>query len=66
VSGLAVGWTLSIAVSGALTALLFEIGPRDAGTALVVASLIGATGVLAVLPSVLRAAKSDPITVLRG
>ena len=56
--GLAAGWVLSIAVSGALAALVFEIGVRDLSTAALVAVLLGATGLLAMLPSARRAAKS--------
>jgi putative ABC transport system permease protein len=65
VPGLAAGWALSLAMSGALRALMFEIGSRDAATTALVAGLVGVTGLLAVLPSARRAARSDPITVLR-
>ena len=65
VPGLALGWGLSVAAAGALGALMFEIGPRDFSTTALVALVIGVTGLLAVLPSARRAAKSDPMVVLR-
>ena len=64
--GLLFGLGGSLALSNALSALLFGVTPRDPLTLLGVALAITAVGVLACYLPARRAATVDPIAVLRG
>jgi ABC-type antimicrobial peptide transport system permease subunit len=65
-AGTVVGLAGVIGLSRFLTTLLFGIGPTDPATiAVVTVGVIGAAMLAAVLPA-MRAARTDPVQVLRG
>ena len=64
--GLVVGGVLSIWAARALGALLFATGRFDALSIGAAAIVLMAAGVAAVLPAARRAARTDPLIVLRG
>jgi len=65
--GLASGGLLSIAASRALGSVLFALHNSDiARTGTAAAAVLVATAVLAVLPAAVRAARTDPLIVLRS
>jgi putative ABC transport system permease protein len=63
--GLAIGLGLALGASRVLAAMLFEVGPRDALTFVVVPLLLAAVALLACYIPARRAAKVDPIVALR-
>jgi putative ABC transport system permease protein len=63
--GLAVGALASMAFTRLLSSLLFDVGATDAPTYLGVSLLLGAAALVAGSVPALRAARVDPITVLR-
>jgi predicted permease len=65
-TGLAVGSVLSMWAVKALGGVAFMDGQADAASVGVAATVLLATGVAAVLPSALRASRTDPGIVLRG
>ena len=65
IAGLAIGVLLSIWTSRALREFLFDVGPYDPITFIGVAVLLVVVGLSAVLPAARRAARVDPMQVLR-
>lgn len=63
--GLAAGLVFSIAASRLLSALLFEVSPRDGATFLVVSLLLAAVALIACYIPARRAAAVDPAITLR-
>jgi predicted permease len=61
----AVGLVLSVAFSRALSGMLFGVSPFDAATLVSVVALVTGVAVVAALVPALRAARVDPMTVLR-
>jgi putative ABC transport system permease protein len=64
--GIAAGCVIAAAAAGVLRTQLFGIGPRDPVTFLVVPLLLGLVGVAAILVPAWKAARLDPVTVLRS
>ncbi|HUL72394.1 MAG TPA: ABC transporter permease [Vicinamibacterales bacterium] len=64
--GLAIGLALSIALSRVLRTLLFDVAPNDPATIVLVAGIIATVAAMACLVPAWRAARVDPIVVLRG
>lgn len=64
--GLAGGALLSVWASDALGGVLFRIDRYDPLSFAVVAALLALVGIAAVLPPARRAAKTDPMLILRG
>jgi putative ABC transport system permease protein len=63
--GVFIGWAISWAASSTLTSFMFGIQPADKGVYLAVASFLGVVGLAAALVPALRAARVDPLVVLR-
>jgi len=63
-TGLALGYVFSSALNRFLTSLLFEVGPMDAETSIVVAIVLMLVALLASCMPARRAATVDPIVVL--
>jgi predicted permease len=63
--GVLIGAVLSTWASGALREFLFEVGPYDPLTLVAVAALLSLVGLAAVLPAARRAARVDPMQLLR-
>ena len=64
--GLALGTALSLALARSLSALLYGVGERDPWSYLGGAAVIGLVATVACLLPARRAAKVDPVVVLRG
>jgi len=64
--GLAVGCGLALVLGRALQAVLYGVGPADPLTYAGVAGVLGAAALLAALGPARRAARVDPMTVLRS
>jgi putative ABC transport system permease protein len=65
-AGLALGLALSIATSRLLTTLLFNVQPFDPPTVVGVATLVSGVAIAAAYIPARRAARLDPLTVIRG
>jgi putative ABC transport system permease protein len=65
-AGLVVGGVLSISAARALGSMVFEMGRLDLLNVAVAAVVLMVVGVGAVLPSARRAARTDPLSALRG
>jgi putative ABC transport system permease protein len=65
-AGIAVGIGGALAIGGTLRALLHGVGPRDPATLIAVAVLVGAASLLACYLPARRAARIDPMALLRG
>jgi len=65
-SGLAIGFGLSLVLARLLAALLFEIAPADPATATAVAVTLGFVGLAAAAIPGRQAAHSDPMAALRS
>jgi putative ABC transport system permease protein len=63
--GVLIGWAISWAASSTLTSFMFGIQPADKGVYLAVAGFLGVVGLAAALVPALRAARVDPLVVLR-
>jgi ABC-type antimicrobial peptide transport system permease subunit len=63
--GAAVGLPAAIAAGHALGRLLFEVSPRDPATYAAVITVLGSAALLAVVLPAWRAARVDPLVVLR-
>jgi ABC-type lipoprotein release transport system permease subunit len=63
--GLAAGLACSLAVSGAMAALLFRVGPRDLATFAAVSVLLALVAVVSSYLPARRAAGIDPAVTLR-
>ena len=64
--GVLLGLAGTLAVSRLLRGLLFQTSPADPATLLAVAGLIVVSGLAAAYPTVRRAGRVDPVTVLKG
>jgi predicted permease len=64
--GAALGLAGTIAASRLLRGLLFEVSPADPVTLLAVAGLVAASALAATYPTLRRAARVDPVGVLKG
>ena len=64
-AGLLSGIVLTVPLAGALSALLFQTAPFDAGTFLSVSALLAGTALLAAYLPARRITQLDPLTVLR-
>ena len=64
--GLIVGGVLSIWATSALRGTLLTGDGIDVAGILIAVSLLGGTGLVAILPGALRAVRTDPLLVLRG
>jgi putative ABC transport system permease protein len=64
-AGLAAGVAASLALTGLLRALLFGVGARDVGTFAAVTVVLAAAALAASWIPARRAARTDPLTVLR-
>jgi putative ABC transport system permease protein len=65
VVGLALGMVASLALSGTMARLLYEVRPTDAATLMSIAALTVMVALVASLVPALRALHVDPITALR-
>jgi ABC-type antimicrobial peptide transport system permease subunit len=65
-AGIALGFALSIATSRLLTTLLFNVQPFDPPTVVGVATLVSGVAIAAAYIPARRAARLDPLTVIRG
>jgi hypothetical protein len=65
-AGLLAGGVLSIWATGALSSFVFATGGFDPLNVALVAAVLMAVGAVAVLPAARRAARTDPVSVLRG
>jgi predicted permease len=65
-AGLVAGGVLSIWATSALRGMLLTGDGIDVAGILVAVSLLGGTGLVAILPGALRAVRTDPLLVLRG
>jgi len=65
-AGIALGLALSIATSRLLTTLLFNVQPFDPPTVVGVATLVSGVAIAAAYIPARRAARLDPLTVIRG
>jgi predicted permease len=66
VVGSAIGLACSLALAQHVRALLYGVTPVDASMLLGPCATIGVSAVLAAVPPVLRAARIDPVTMLRA
>jgi putative ABC transport system permease protein len=64
--GLCLGMVASLALSGAMTRLLYEVRPTDVATLTSIAALTLVVAVLASVVPAIRALRVDPITALRA
>jgi len=64
--GVLLGLAGTLAVTRLLRGLLFQISPADPVTLLAVAALIVVSGLAAAYPTVRRATRVDPVSVLKG
>jgi ABC-type antimicrobial peptide transport system permease subunit len=64
--GIALGAAAALALSRTIAALLYETSPTDLMTFGVMVLLLGAVAIVAALVPALRAARVDPMAVLRG
>lgn len=65
-AGAAIGLALAAAITGSLSQLLFEVGPRDAAVFASVAAVLLLVGAGATLIPAWRATRVDPLTALRA
>ena len=65
IAGAAIGLGLAAGITGAMSALLFEVGPRDAAVFASVGALLLIAGAVASLIPAWRATRVDPLTALR-
>jgi ABC-type antimicrobial peptide transport system permease subunit len=65
-AGLAIGALLSLWVARALSTMLFAIRPLDPVSLGLAAAVLLVAGGLATLPAALRAARLDPLLVIRS
>jgi putative ABC transport system permease protein len=65
-AGIAAGLALSLAATRALQSLLFDVSPTDVPTFVAVALVVMASAVLAAYLPARRAARLDPVSVIRG
>jgi ABC-type antimicrobial peptide transport system permease subunit len=64
--GLVVGAVASLALTRAMASMLYGVSPTDPATYLVTTALLAAVALAASLFPALRAARTDPVSVLRG
>jgi putative ABC transport system permease protein len=64
--GLVIGLAASLALSGAMARLLYEVRPTDAATLMSIAALTLLVAFIASLVPAVRALRLDPVTALRG
>ena len=64
-AGMILGSGLALWLGDALSSVLFEVEPRDAGVALTVAAVLFGSGVVACLGPARRAGRVDPASVMR-
>jgi ABC-type antimicrobial peptide transport system permease subunit len=64
--GVAIGLGVSAAAGRALSTFLFAVEPSDPGTIVTVALLVLGTGALAAYVPARRAARLDPLSVIRS
>jgi ABC-type antimicrobial peptide transport system permease subunit len=64
-AGGVIGLAFAALVTGSMSGMLFEIGPRDAGVFALVAALLSTAGVLASYVPAWRATRVDPLAALR-
>jgi ABC-type antimicrobial peptide transport system permease subunit len=65
VAGVFTGCLAAVAGAGVIRSQLFGVQPRDPVTFVAVPLLLGLVGVAAILVPAWRAARLDPVTVLR-
>jgi putative ABC transport system permease protein len=65
-AGLVVGGVLSIGATGALSSFVFATGRFDPLNVAVVVTVLMVVGAVAVVPAARRAARTDPVSVLRS
>ena len=63
--GLVLGWIAALALAGTVRVLLYQVSPFDPRVTAYVALLLAAVGLLACALPASRAARVDPVTVLR-
>ena len=63
--GVLAGALVSLAAAGSVQAMLFEIGPRDAITFMVVPAILTAVAIAACWVPALRGTRIDPAVALR-
>ncbi len=63
--GIALGMTMSVALTRFLASMLFEVGPTDPGTFAIVSALLAAVAVVACWIPASRAMRIDPMVALR-
>jgi len=66
VAGLLLGIAAALAVTRAITSLLYEVTPTDPATFAAVAGLVGATALAACCGPAMKAARVDPVVALRS
>lgn len=66
VAGLVAGLALIRLAERALTAVLYDVTPSDAGSTAIASGLLLTAALLAVLPPVIRATRVDPVEGLRA
>jgi ABC-type antimicrobial peptide transport system permease subunit len=64
-AGVALGLAGALAVAGVLRSLLYEVAPRDPATLAAAASSLLVVSIGAALVPAIRAARIDPLAVLR-
>jgi len=64
--GLALGLAVSLALSGAMARLLYEVRPTDVATLTSIAALTLVVALIASLVPAIRAVRVDPVTALRS
>lgn len=65
-AGVLLGLAGTLAVTRLLRGLLFQVSPADPATLMAVAGLIVVSGLAAAYPTVRRATRVDPVSVLKG
>jgi ABC-type antimicrobial peptide transport system permease subunit len=65
-AGVILGAAIGLQATGLMADLVFGVGPRDAGTFVLVAGVLFAAGLLATARPAIRAMRVDPIALLRG
>jgi ABC-type antimicrobial peptide transport system permease subunit len=64
--GVAIGLAVSVAAGRALTTFLFAVQPSDPATIAIVSLLVLGTGAVAAYVPARRAARLDPLSVIRS
>ena len=65
-AGAAIGLAAAALLTGSMSSLLFEVGPRDLVVFASVAALLSAAGAIASYIPAWRATRVDPLTALRA